>query len=106
MANRAFPANIVIYRDGVSTGQVKAVLDNEVKVLRPAFESAKSKSPMKDQDIPFRYSYVIVNKRINAKFYEYQGEDFFKSRSCQSGTLVDDEITTNKDFYIVAQKVT
>jgi len=48
MANRVFPANIIIYRDGVSTGQVKAVLDNEVKVLHPAFESAKSKSPMKD----------------------------------------------------------
>ena len=36
-ANQAFPKNIIVFRDGVSSGQVKAVETNEVSLLAPAF---------------------------------------------------------------------
>jgi hypothetical protein len=59
--------NIIVYRDGVSSGQHEAVKLNEISVLLTSFEAAKNKSPLKDTESNVKYSYIIVNKRINAK---------------------------------------
>jgi len=56
--------------------------------------------------------YIIVNKRINARFFSYQREESPKFSPSfdnpESGTVIFEELSCDNsyDFHLVAQKVT
>ena len=70
-----FPTKIIVYRDGVSEGQYKLVLDNELPAFNAAFEELYGKTPPK-------LAIIIVGKRHHTRFYptetNYTGEFFLR----------------------------
>lgn len=92
--NRELPKRIVIYRDGVSEGQIPYVYEHEVENLKAKL-AALYGAP--DQ---LSMAYIIVTKRINTRL-------FLKGANPPPGTVVDDVITNplKYDFYIVSQCV-
>lgn len=58
--NKQFPDRIIIFRDGVGDGQIRFVEDYEIPQLKTACNSIS-------QDYNPQITYVIVQKRINAK---------------------------------------
>ena len=86
------PANMLMYRDGVSESQYQAVRDGEIPQLQDAFNdayeflnpgrSAKSNPPK------FNLTFVVVGKRHNTRF--------FTDNTCKENTfssnLTEDEV--------------
>lgn len=91
----ALPQRIVIYRDGVSDGQLNYVHEHEVNAVQEKLAAA-----YKGQPVPSRLTFFVVNKRINTRLFN-------KKRNPSPGTVVDDVITLpeRNDFYLVSQSV-
>lgn len=89
------PKKILFYRDGVSEGQFKMVLDKEVKAITQACVELDPKK------IP-KITFVVVQKRHHARFFPMDGRDADKSGNCKPGTVIDTEITHpfEFDFYL------
>lgn len=102
------PSKIVIYRDGVSEGQFKSVLEQELPCLEKAFDKlygAKAKHP--------KVAIIIVGKRHHTRFYPTRQEDADYnpqrqkgSWNPQPGTIVDRGITNKilREFYLQAHQ--
>lgn len=92
--NKALPMHLVIYRDGVSEGQVRQVYENEVECLRRKLEELY-------YGPNFKMIFIIVTKKINVRLFE----DY--KRNPPIGTIVDDVITNplKYDFFLVSQQV-
>lgn len=75
--NGSLPENILVYRDGISEGQYKLVLLNELPVLRKACEDAYPASMTKDGKP--RMTIAIVGKRHNTRFYPTRKEEADRS---------------------------
>lgn len=60
--NHNYPTMIVLYRDGVSDGQLPYVAQHEVAQLLSAFKSIHPSFEPK-------FTMVVVQKRINARFF-------------------------------------
>ena len=67
-------------RDGVGDGQIPYVVETEVKAIEEAFKDAG----MSD----VKFTYIIVSKRINHRFFTGPQPD-----NPHSGTIVDDVVT-------------
>ncbi|KAL7933965.1 Piwi domain-containing protein [Trichoderma chlorosporum] len=97
-----FPENIIVYRDGVSEGQYKLVLEQELPLLRAA---CKELYPAPDQKkgLP-RLTVAIVGKRHNTRFYPTTATDADKGGNTKPGTVVDRGVTEarNWDFFLQA----
>ncbi|EFN83189.1 Protein piwi [Harpegnathos saltator] len=96
MNNRALPIYLIIYRDGVSEGEIPQVYENEVGNLKKKLEELY-------YGPNFKMIYIIVSKRINTKL-------FFKRGNWTNppvGTIVDDVVTSpfKYDFLLVSQQV-
>jgi eukaryotic translation initiation factor 2C len=102
--NGAYPENILIYRDGVSEGQYKLVLEEELPEIQSACKGLYPASLVK-QGVP-RISIIIVGKRHNTRFYPTKVEEADNSSNPQSGTVVDRGVTEarNWDFFMQAHK--
>jgi len=103
--NGAYPENILIYRDGVSEGQYKLVLEEELPEIRSACEGLYPASLAK-QGIP-RISIIIVGKRHHTRFYPTKVEEAdINSSNPPNGTVVDRGVTEarNWDFFMQAHK--
>lgn len=93
--NRTLPSRIIIYRDGVSDGQIGHVCEHEIggikKKLGPIYESYKKE---------LKLAYVIVTKRINTRF-------FYNRSNPPPGTIIDDVVTNplRYDFFLISQSV-
>jgi len=97
-----FPNSVIIYRDGLGEGQMKAVLDAEVNQIRAELERGK----VTNVEIIF----VVVQKRIDARFAIPAGT---RLNNVPSGTVVDSGVVegraqhekfgTTFDFYLVGQ---
>ncbi|KAI7880301.1 Piwi-domain-containing protein [Lichtheimia hyalospora FSU 10163] len=89
------PERILFYRDGVSEGQFKAVLDNEVSAIQAACTSL-------DQDYKPKITFVVVQKRHHARFFPVDPRDADRTGNCQPGTVVDTDIVHpfEFDFYL------
>ncbi|KAI7870721.1 Piwi domain-containing protein [Spinellus fusiger] len=89
------PERILFYRDGVSEGQFKAILENEVAAIRAACLSL---------DATYRPSitFVVVQKRHHARFFPVDQRDADRTGNCQPGTVVDTDIVHpfEFDFYL------
>ena len=93
------PENVLVYRDGVSDGQLLTVLTQE----SAAFDMAFAKVYPSD-DLKPKLTIVIVGKRHHTRFYPTKQEDADGSGNPKNGTIVDRGITSEKfwDFYLQA----
>lgn len=89
------PTAIVVYRDGISTGEFESVFVDELTSIREAcVEISPSYRPY--------LSYIVVNKRHSTRFFPAN----FGRDNVESGTVVDSHLITNPttyDFYLVSQ---
>lgn len=87
------PQRILIYRDGVGDGQLQFVVDHELKQLRQVLQELYGEQPVK-------LAFVVVTKRINARFFQGM-------KNPSAGTVVDDVVTLPEryDFFLVSQNV-
>jgi len=98
--NKQLPQNILIYRDGVSEGQFKTVLDQELPHIRKACQDVygtKFKQP--------RMTIVVSVKRHQTRFYPTDPNHIHqKSKSPKEGTVVDRGVTNVRywDFFLQA----
>uniref|UniRef100_A0A8H8CLR0 Argonaute-like protein n=1 Tax=Psilocybe cubensis TaxID=181762 RepID=A0A8H8CLR0_PSICU len=85
------PKRIIFYRDGVSEGQFKQVLDIELPQLKAACAEMK---------IDAKITIIVVGKRHHVRFFPIDGGD--RTGNCLAGTVVDREIAhpTEFDFYL------
>jgi eukaryotic translation initiation factor 2C len=96
------PNKVIVYRDGVSEGQYRIVLESELPAFEKAFDKlygAKAKHP--------KISIVIVGKRHHTRFYPTKEEDTDgKTGNPQPGTIVDRGVTGEKlfDFFLLAHQ--
>jgi len=94
-SNGAPPQRIVFYRDGVGAGQEDNVRAQEVEQIKAFFER---------QGMNVKFTFIIVAKRINTRFYKKQGNQYVNP---PSGSVFDDVVTLPEryDFFIVSQSV-
>lgn len=96
------PENVLIYRDGVSEGQYKRVLEEELPPLRKACAEVYPSQDTK-KGLP-KISIIVVGKRHQTRFYPIKKKDADKQSNTKSGTVVDRGITEarNWDFFLQA----
>lgn len=89
----SLPEKVLVYRDGVGDGQLQFVIDHEVDQLKEVLEKIYEGQPV-------RMAFVVVTKRINARFFSGMNNP-------PAGTVVDDVITQPEryDFFLVSQNV-
>ncbi|SPQ26905.1 1258400c-e2fd-4b82-a97e-6920b85d39bb [Thermothielavioides terrestris] len=97
--NGRLPPNIVIFRDGVSEGQFRMVLEKELPHIRKACEVTY---PPKSQP---KITLIVSVKRHQTRFYPTDREHAAgKCKSPVQGTVVDRGVTNARywDFYLQA----
>ena len=101
--NQMMPARIFIYRDGVGDGQISVVKEYEVMQVEKALEDF-SQYYLNTKP---SFTYIVVQKRINLKFFTTQGRDEQNAQNPLPGTILDQGVTRKqyKDFYLVSQHV-
>jgi aubergine-like protein len=97
--NKKLPQRLVIYRDGVSEGDIEWVYNYELKQIE---EAIKKIGPMAQS---IKLSFIIVTKRINTRFFQKLGERQFDNPI--PGTIVDTVVTRHEryDFFLISQSV-
>ncbi|KAL2726585.1 protein argonaute-2-like [Vespula squamosa] len=94
------PRKIIIYRDGVSEGQLTQVLHYELTALQNAFRSLS-----KDHSYHPSVTFLVVQKRHHIRFFptDRRNSDD-RNFNVQAGTIVDTHIThpSHIDFYLVS----
>lgn len=100
--NRGLPNKVIVYRDGVSEGQYKLILEQEYPAFVRAFNKvygAESKHP--------KISIIVVGKRHHTRFYPTKEEDTDgRTGNPKPGTVVDRGVTGEKlfDFFLLAHQ--
>ncbi|KAJ7754236.1 argonaute-like protein [Mycena maculata] len=87
------PKRIIFYRDGVSEGQFKQVLEQELPLIKKACASL---------NIDPKITVLVVGKRHHVRFFPQSERDGDRSGNCRAGTVVDREVShpTEFDFYL------
>ncbi|KAI0408285.1 Piwi-domain-containing protein [Xylaria palmicola] len=98
--SKRLPENIIIFRDGVSEGQFKQVLEKELPFIRNACEEMY---PATEQP---KITLVVSVKRHQTRFYPADRNHMVRSRNIKNGTVVDRGVTqaTTWDFFLTAHK--
>ncbi|KAI0096732.1 ribonuclease H-like domain-containing protein [Nemania sp. FL0031] len=96
--NGRLPTNIIIFRDGVSEGQFKKVLDEELPHIRAA---CKEIYPANQNP---KISIIVSVKRHQTRFYPTDQNHTVRSRNVKNGTVVDRGVTqaATWDFFLTA----
>lgn len=100
--NNALPNKVIVYRDGVSEGQFKTIMEEEYPSFKKAFDKvygAESKHP--------KISIIVVGKRHHTRFYPTKEEDTDgRTGNPKPGTVVDRGVTGEKlfDFFLLAHQ--
>ncbi|KAJ6539414.1 argonaute-like protein [Mycena capillaripes] len=94
-AGTTAPKRIIFYRDGVSEGQFKQVLEQELPLIKKACASLK---------INPKITILVVGKRHHVRFFPQSERDADRSGNCRAGTVVDRDVAhpTEFDFYLQA----
>ncbi|KAI6073607.1 Piwi-like protein 2 [Aix galericulata] len=93
--NHCLPKKIVVYRDGVSDGQLDTVVKYEIPQLQKCFDTFENYQPS--------VVVVVVQKQISTNFYT----DTAERLACPpAGTVIDHTITSTdwQDFYLLAHR--
>ena len=94
--NGSLPDRIVVYRDGVSEGQIQHVYDVEVPQILETFKVQPNYNP--------KFAFIVVTKRISTRFVAERGGNHVNP---PPGSVVDKGFTKKRwyDFYLVSQSV-
>ncbi|KAM4746677.1 piwi-like protein 2 [Anableps anableps] len=94
--NHSLPEKIVVYRDGVSDGQLKMVEQYEIPQLIKCFETFPSYEP--------KLVFIVVQKRISTNLYSWASNSF---DTPPPGTVLDHTLTQKDwvDFYLMAHHI-
>ncbi|KAL8007287.1 putative PAZ domain, Piwi domain, ribonuclease H-like superfamily, argonaute, linker 1 [Plasmopara halstedii] len=94
---RGKPDRIVFYRDGVSEGQFRMVLNHEVTAIRAACQS------LEVGYLP-PITFVIVQKRHHTRLFPDNPKDADRSGNVKAGTVVETGIChpIENDFYLMS----
>jgi aubergine len=87
--NGKLPEKVIIYRDGISDGQLKLVTDYEIPQIQSAFS-------MVELNYTPTLTVIVVKKRGNARFFARKGADLMNP---PCGTVIDNTITRNEWYY-------
>jgi hypothetical protein len=92
------PQRLLFYRDGVSDGQFAQAVQEEVTAIKNA---CREVAPNYDPKL----TYVVVKKRHHTRLYAADPRQTDRSGNCQSGTVVDSDITMPGmfDFFLQSQ---
>jgi len=97
--NSTPPRKVIFYRDGVSEGQFKTVLEEEVPRIKAAFEDVGLKGPLQP-----KLTVIVVGKRHHVRFFPASSkkDESDQSGNCRAGTVIDKDIShpTEFDFYL------
>lgn len=101
-ANNYLPDRIVLYRDGVGDGQLEFCKGYEIPQFLEAFKNVQ-------QGYKPKLTYVIVQKRINTKFFRLVDGKTGKDSMANPppGSVLDHTVTGKYlyDFFLVSQHV-
>ncbi|XP_044052946.1 piwi-like protein 2 [Siniperca chuatsi] len=94
--NHNLPEKIVVYRDGVSDGQLRMVEQYEIPQLIKCFETFPSYEP--------KLVFIVVQKRISTTLYSWAANNF---GTPPPGTILDHTLTHKDwvDFYLMAHHI-
>ncbi|PIO39133.1 hypothetical protein AB205_0093640, partial [Aquarana catesbeiana] len=94
--NHVLPEKIVVYRDGVSDGQLNTVQNYEIPQLQTCFSAFDNYSP--------RMAVIVVQKRISTNMYCSSSGEFVTPTP---GTIMDHTVTSRDwvDFYLLSHHV-
>ncbi len=97
--NKELPKQIIVYRDGVSEGQYKEVLEKEVKAIREACASL-CKEP-KNEAVP-KLLFIVTVKRHQTRFYHIEENRKDSDGNPKNGLVVDNGVTVSRhwDFFL------
>lgn len=100
--NKTLPANIILYRDGVSEGQYQVVLDEELPAIKKATNGLYS--PVESRQGLPRLCIIVVGKRHHTRFYPTIEADQDRTGNLRNGLVVDRGVTqyANWDFFLQA----
>ncbi|KAL9608420.1 MAG: hypothetical protein Q9167_006751 [Letrouitia subvulpina] len=100
--HKAYPENLLIYRDGVSEGQYAAVIEEELPLLRKACREMYPATETK-RGIP-NITIIVVGKRHHTRFYPTNLANADANSNPKNGTIVDRGVTEarNWDFFLQA----
>jgi len=95
------PERIIMYRDGVGDGQIDYVVEHEIAAIEKVF---KTQGLNVDDPTKFKFTYIIVSKRINTRFFK---NDPKGPSNPPSGAVFDDVVTLPEryDFFLISQSV-
>jgi hypothetical protein len=100
--NQTLPNKLIVYRDGVSEGQYRLVLETELPAIQEAFKRRYG-----DEKKWPKVTIVVVGKRHHTRFYptSKQGADV-RSLNPLPGTVVDRGVTDHFlwDFFLQAHQ--
>ncbi|XP_056427047.1 piwi-like protein 2 isoform X2 [Hyla sarda] len=94
--NHMLPEKIIVYRDGVSDGQLSVVQNYEIPQLQTCFSAFENYSP--------RMVAIVVQKRISTNMYCSTSGEFVTPAP---GTVLDHTVTSRDwvDFYLLSHHV-
>ncbi|KAM8760023.1 piwi-like protein 2 isoform 1-T2 [Acanthopagrus schlegelii] len=94
--NHNLPEKIVVYRDGVSDGQLRMVEQYEIPQLIKCFETFPTYEP--------KLVFIVVQKRISTTLYSCMSNNF---GAPPPGTVLDHTLTQRDwvDFYLMAHHI-
>lgn len=94
--NHNLPDKIVVYRDGVSEGQLMMVEQYEIPQLIKCFETFPNYEP--------KLVFIVVQKHINTTLYSWTSNNF---GTPPPGTILDHTLTNRKwvDFFLMAHSI-
>lgn len=92
---KAFPDHILFYRDGVSESQYGMVYEDELPLIRDAFEKLAG-AP---KDWKPKITLLVVGKRHHAKFFR---SDATSDLNLPAGSVIDKEVIhpRHTEFYL------
>ncbi|KAK0465234.1 argonaute-like protein [Desarmillaria tabescens] len=98
--NRRLPERVLVYRDGVSEGQLMTVVEEEMPAIRAAFR--KFDTPQ--QKYTPKLSIVVCGKRHHTRFYPTDAAGADSNGNPKPGTVVDRGVTAvyHFDFFLQA----
>ncbi|KAH0537578.1 hypothetical protein FGG08_005644 [Glutinoglossum americanum] len=95
----ALPTRILIYRDGVSEGQYRIVLQEELPLIRAACAAVYPANAPKP-----KIAVVVVGKRHHTRFYPVRDEDHDgRTGNPKNGTVVDRGVTMERGWDMFLQ---
>jgi len=93
--NGHYPKNVIYYRDGVGEGQVKDLLNTEIKTFKEIMNSEKIGGKI-------GFCYIVVLKKINTRIFCEKDKDRIENPIC--GTVLDKSITNRGalEFFMIS----